>query len=172
MYRHQYRTDTPTVHYYNVMYCILHTHYYNKLHTINTKGPFSHSWSYLLLCKAKSIHSSYRTWWIGGFSCNFGPGGGEFELGCQIPTLLPPSPLWGVVGLDNDRCIIGASLSEPHINGTAMREFYIIYYILYIMVRPSREIIIYPVIYTDINAKYSIAHSHAWDTGRIYVVLI
>ena len=24
--------------------------------------------------------------------------------------------------------IIGASLSEPHINGTAMREFYIIYY--------------------------------------------
>ena len=26
VYRHQYRTDTPTVHYYNVMYCILHTH--------------------------------------------------------------------------------------------------------------------------------------------------
>ena len=35
--------------------------------------------------------------------------------------------------------IIGASLSEPHINGTAMREFYII--IIIIMVRPSREII-------------------------------
>ena len=46
----------------------------------------------------------------------------------------------------------------------------ILYYILY-MVRPSREII-YPVISTDINAKHSIAHSHAWDTGRIYVVLI
>ena len=26
---------------------------------------------------------------------------------------------------------IGASLSEPHINGTAMREFYIIYYYYY-----------------------------------------
>ena len=40
-----------------------------------------------------------------------------------------------------------------------------------LMVRPSHEII-YPVISTDINAKHSIAHSHAWDTGRIYVVLI
>ena len=38
------------------------------------------------------------------------------------------------------------------------------------MVRPSREII-YPVISTDINAKHSIAHSHAWDTGHIYTVL-
>ena len=37
--------------------------------------------------------------------------------------------------------IIGASLSEPHMNGTAMREFYIILYIIIIMVRPSREII-------------------------------
>ena len=37
------------------------------------------------------------------------------------------------------RVVIGASLSEPHINGTAMREFYII-----IMVRPLREII-YPI---------------------------
>ena len=45
-----------------------------------------------------------------------------------------------------------------------------IYYVI-CMVRPSREII-YPVISTGINAKYSIAHSHAWDTGRIYVVLI
>ena len=50
--------------------------------------------------------------------------------------------------------IIGASLSEPHINGTAVRELYII------MVRRSREI------YAqhgsmDISAKYSIAHSHA-----------
>ena len=43
--------------------------------------------------------------------------------------------------------------------------------LLLCMVRPSREII-YPVISTGINAKYSIAHSHAWDTGRIYVVLI
>ena len=33
--------------------------------------------------------------------------------------------------------IIGASLSEPHINGTAMREFYIIIIII-IMVRRSR----------------------------------
>ena len=40
--------------------------------------------------------------------------------------------------------IIGASLSEPHINGTAMREFYIIIIIIIIMVRRSREII-YPV---------------------------
>ena len=30
------------------MYCILHTHYYNKLHTTNTKGPFSHSWSHIM----------------------------------------------------------------------------------------------------------------------------
>ena len=67
--------------------------------------------------------------------------------------------------------VFGASLSEPHINGTAMREFYIIIIIIIIMVRPSREII-YSLISTDINAKYSIAHSHAWDTGRIYVVLI
>ena len=61
--------------------------------------------------------------------------------------------------------IIGASLSEPHINGTAVRELYII------MVRRSREI------YAqhgsmDISAKYSIAHSHAWATCRIYAVLI
>ena len=40
-----------------------------------------------------------------------------------------------------------------------------------IMVRPSREI------YAqhgsmDISAKYSIAHSHAWATHRIYAVLI
>ena len=64
-----------------------------------------------------------------------------------------------------DTAIIGASLSEPHINGTAMRELYIY------MVRRSREI------YTHhgsmgISAKYSIAHSHAWATGRIYAVLI
>ena len=32
------------------------------------------------------------------------------------------------------------------------------------MVRPSRKII-YPVISTDINAKYSIAHSHALGHG-------
>ena len=60
--------------------------------------------------------------------------------------------------------IIGASLSEPHINGTAMREFYI-------MVRRSREI------YAqhgsmDIGAKYPIAHSHAMAIGRMYAVLI
>ena len=57
------------------------------------------------------------------------------------------------VDLARHTCIIGASLSEPHINGTAMRK-------LYIMVRRSREI------YAqhnsmDISAKYSIAHSHA-----------
>jgi hypothetical protein len=63
--------------------------------------------------------------------------------------------------------LFGASLSEPHINGTSMREFY-----MYVcMVRPSREI------YAqhgsmDISAKYSVAHSHAWVTGRIYAALI
>ena len=37
---------------------------------------------------------------MGGFSCNFDPGGGDFELpGCQISTLSPPLPLWGVVGI-------------------------------------------------------------------------
>ena len=39
------------------------------------------------------------------------------------------------------RRIFGASLSEPHINGTAMREFYIIIIIIIIMVCRSREII-------------------------------
>ena len=45
--------------------------------------------------------------------------------------------------------------------------------LLYIMVRPSREII-YPAQHgsMNINTKYSIAHSHAWATGRIYAILI
>ena len=65
---------------------------------------------------------------------------------------------------------IGTSLSEPHINGTAMREFYIIYYVLLWYVGHVK-------LYTqrcsmDINAKHSIAHSHAWDKGRIYAILI
>ena len=69
--------------------------------------------------------------------------------------------------------LIGASLSEPHINGTAVRELYIyIYiYIIIIMVRRSREIYAqYGSM--DLSAKYSIAHSHAWATRRIYAVLI
>ena len=48
---------------------------------------------------------------------------------CRIPSLV------GKIQ------IFGASLSEPHINGTAVREFYII---IIIMVRRSRKII-YPV---------------------------
>ena len=32
-----------------------------------------------------------------GFSCNFGPGSGDFELfGCQIPTLTPMGEWWGL----------------------------------------------------------------------------
>ena len=58
----------------------------------------------------------------------------------------------------------------PHRRDKRSQSIYYVYYII-CMVRPSREII-YPVISTGINAKYSIAHSHAWDTGRIYVVLI
>ena len=52
--------------------------------------------------------------------------------------------------------IIGASL-------TAVREL--------IMVRRSREIYAHYGS-MDISAKYSIAHSHAWATRRIYAVLI
>ena len=63
--------------------------------------------------------------------------------------------------------IFGASLSEPHINGTSVHEFYIII----IMVHRSREI--YAQCGSmDIIAKYSIAHSHAWVTGCMYAVLI
>ena len=61
--------------------------------------------------------------------------------------------------------LIGASLSEPHINGTAVRELYII------MVRRSREI--YGLHSSmDISAKYCIVHSRAWAMGRMYAVLI
>ena len=68
--------------------------------------------------------------------------------------------------------IIGASLSEPHINGTAMREFYIIYYILLLLwyVRHAK---LYPQHGSmDMNAKYSIAHSHATAISRMYAILI
>ena len=69
------------------------------------------------------------------------------------------------------KLIIGASLSEPNINGTAVRELYIYIYIIIIMVRRSREIYAqYGSM--DLSAKYSIAHSHAWATRRIYAVLI
>ena len=75
--------------------------------------------------------------------------------------------------LELELIVIGASLSEPHINGTAVREFYIIIIILYIiiMVHPSRKI------YAqhgsmNISMKYSIAHSHTWATGRIHTLII
>ena len=68
---------------------------------------------------------------------------------------------------ERNAIIIGASLSEPHINGTAVRELYIII----IMVCRSREIYAHHGS-MDISAKYSIAHSHAWATRRIYAVLI
>ena len=44
--------------------------------------------------------------------------------------------------------------------------------IIIIMVRRSREIIWAQHGSMDISAKYSIAHSHAWATRRIYAVLI
>ena len=38
------RIHLQYINYYNVMYCILHTHYYSKLHIMaNIKDPFSHS---------------------------------------------------------------------------------------------------------------------------------
>ena len=67
---------------------------------------------------------------------------------------------------------IWANLSEPHINGTAVCELYIYTYIIIIMVRRSREIVYAQYGSMDLSAKYSIAHSHAWATRRIYAVLI
>ena len=53
-------------------------------------------------------------------------------------------------------CLIRASLSEPHINGTAVRELYIYYY------GTSVTRNIYAQYGSmDISVKYSIAHSHA-----------
>ena len=46
------------------------------------------------------------------FFSNCSLGGGAYELPvCQIPTLPPPWPLWGVVRLDNDRRIILSNMS-------------------------------------------------------------
>ena len=55
---------------------------------------------------------------------------------------------------------IGASLSEPHINGTAVRE-------LYIMVRPSREIISPAWLYGHKRDIFYYAFSCLGYTGRI-----
>ena len=46
----------------------------------------------------------------------------DIQIQCAKLRLAPNMPCISLV------IIIGASLSEPHINGTAMREFYIIYY--------------------------------------------
>ena len=53
--------------------------------------------------------------------------------------------------------IIGASLSKPHMNGTAVHEFYIICRSRKIYARDGCM---------DISAKYYCAHSHAWATGH------
>ena len=67
-------------------------------------------------------------------------------------------------------CIIGASLSEPHINGTAMHELYIYIYYYYYGTSVTRNLC--PAWLHGHKHKYSIAHSHAWTTGRIYAVLV
>ena len=79
--------------------------------------------------------------------------------------------VWNCMYAVCNSCLYGsrpcwASLSEPHINSTAVRELYM--YI--IMVRRSCEIIPYGSM--DISTKYSNMHSHAWAMGRIYAVLI
>ena len=59
--------------------------------------------------------------------------------------------------------IVGASLCEPHINGSSMFAIYIC-----MEVRPSRPSHPSSEIYyaqggsMDISAKYSTTHSHAW----------
>ena len=63
--------------------------------------------------------------------------------------------------IDLTTTIIGASLSEPHINGKAMHELYIYYY-----GRTSDREIYDQYGSMDISAKYSFAHSHAWATGH------
>ena len=69
-----------------------------------------------------------------------------------------------LVGCD---IIIGASLSEPHINGSAVRELYIYYYYCYYGTSVTRNI--YAQLGSmDISAKYSIAHSRALAHG-LYV---
>ena len=57
----------------------------------------------------------------------------------------------------------GASLSKPHISSTAVCKLYIYYTLWYVG---------YAKLYTqhgsmNINAKYSIAHSHVWATDHI-----
>ena len=61
--------------------------------------------------------------------------------------------------------IIGASLSEPHINGTAVHELYIYYGTSVTQIYGLHSSM-------DISAKYCTAHSRAWATGRMYAVLI
>ena len=54
--------------------------------------------------------------------------------------------------------LIGASLSEPHINGKAMRELYMFILLWYVGHAWDGSM--------DISAKYSCAHSHVWATGH------
>ena len=60
---------------------------------------------------------------------------------------------------------VGVSLSKPHINGKAVRECYILWYVGHAKLYPQHGSM-------NINAKYSIAHSHVLATGCIYTVLI
>ena len=54
---------------------------------------------------------------------------------------------------------------EPHINGTAVRKLYIIYYILWYVGHAK----LYPQHGSiDINAKYSTTHCHAWAIQAVY----
>ena len=59
--------------------------------------------------------------------------------------------------IPNKVAVVGASLSEPHINGTAVRELYIYYYYYYYGTSVTRNI------YAQrgsmhMHAKYSFAH--------------
>jgi hypothetical protein len=66
---------------------------------------------------------------------------------------------------NHKNALIGASLSEPHVNGSALHAINIY------MVRPSRKIYAQHAYGSmDISVKYSIAHSHAWVTGHSNLV--
>ena len=69
---------------------------------------------------------------------------------------------WSGYSINGLTYIIGVSLSEPHINGTALREIYVYLYVcmyvcMYIcMVRPSRSVYTMCAYSNLVNCKFTL----------------
>ena len=95
--------------------------------------------------------------------------GNQIHCGCANCVSLPVSCMHQPHALLHNLLLIGASLSKPHIYSYKRYSCARIVYgtsVTRNIICPARHGSM------DISAKYSIAHSHAWAIGRIYIVLI